>query len=64
MLATLATVAAAATLFGAPPPRFPDAKIILASVTLTGAGKSGGGPPIGQFVFPTGTNLLLVAATF
>jgi hypothetical protein len=46
-----------------------DPRLHLASITLTGAGKAPGGgappppPPAGQFFFPTGTNLILAAAT-
>lgn len=66
MFVALAAVAAILT---ARQPKPPEAHIILASVTLTGAGKPPGAappppPPTGaQFFFPTGQDLILAAAT-
>lgn len=63
---SLAAIVAAVQLVMLPPPKLPDARIILASVTLTGAGKATGAPPppANQFFAPTGSELMLAAATF
>lgn len=67
----LAALAAALALLATRSPRPPEAHIILASVTLTGTGTPNGAappppppPPSAQFFFPTGTDLILAAATF
>ena len=62
----LAAIVGAVQLWLTPPPKPPEPHLILASVTLTGAGKPNGAapPPTAQFFFPTGTDLILVAATF
>ena len=66
----LITIAAVLAILTAQSPKLPNGQFYLASVPTTGAGAPTNAappppppPPAAQFFFPTGTDLILAAAT-